>query len=158
MDGRDEESDNDGAIFEIKTEKRAIHSGIMFSMFEEKYPDCYVSYERYRAIFAITSHFNISFGYPRTDTCSTCDIFLAKLRCLEKDIEKPEDKQIQSFVKATIRRLRTENDLHKKRAEALYSRKLESKAASRHDTKKEASCMDYVKILPLPNINTNKFL
>lgn len=125
----------------------------MFSMFKEKYPDCSVSYESYRTIF--TKQFNISFGYPRTDTCSICDIFLAKLKCLEKDLEKPENKQKENILKATIRRLRTENDLHKKRAETFYSRKRKSKAASRQDTKTEAICMDYGKNLPLPNINTN---
>lgn len=115
----------------------------MFSMFRNKYPDCSVSYESYRTIF--TKHFNISFGYPRTDTCSICDSFLAKLRCMEKDIEKQTE----------VSRLRTENDLHKKRAEEFYTRKRRSKAVSRQDTKKESICMDYGRNLHLPNINTN---
>lgn len=34
------------------------------------------SYESYRHIF--NTQFNISFGYPRMDTCSTCDTYLVK--------------------------------------------------------------------------------
>lgn len=40
----------------------------MHKLFKEKYPDVKVSYESYRTVF--NNHFNISFGYPRTDTCS----------------------------------------------------------------------------------------
>lgn len=33
----------------------------------------------------LNSEFNISFGNPRTDTCKTCDKFLAKLKTLSPD-------------------------------------------------------------------------
>lgn len=43
----------------------------LLSMFLEKYPEIEISYETFREHFA--TNFNIGFGYPRTDTCSTCD-------------------------------------------------------------------------------------
>ena len=49
----------------------------MFSLFIETNPDVSVSYESYRTI--INGSFNISFGYPRADTCSKCDELIAKL-------------------------------------------------------------------------------
>lgn len=43
----------------------------LYKMFKEKYPDTQVSCKSYRKIFS--ENFNISFGYPRSDTCSTCN-------------------------------------------------------------------------------------
>lgn len=54
----------------------------MFIMFKEKHPTIVVSYETYRCILNL--EFNISFGYPCTDTCTTCDEFLNKLKHLQK--------------------------------------------------------------------------
>lgn len=48
----------------------------IFDLFKDKYSEYPVSYESYRSIF--NNNFNISFGYPRTDTCSTCDKFTAE--------------------------------------------------------------------------------
>lgn len=124
----------------------------MFTMFKDKHPDCSVSYESYRTIF--TQNFNISFGYPRTDTCSICDTFLAKLKCLQKDIETADEPQKEK-LSIEIKRSTTENKLHKKRAQEFYTRKRKSKIASRQDVRKESICMDYGRNLPVPNITTN---
>ena len=43
-----------------------------------------VSYEYYRAIF--TDNFNIGFGYPRSDTCSTCDEDKSEIKIEEKKL------------------------------------------------------------------------
>lgn len=54
----------------------------LLAMFLEKHPSVEISYEKFRDYFV--SNFNISFGYPRTDTCSTCDAQKAQ----EENIEK----------------------------------------------------------------------
>lgn len=54
----------------------------MYDMYEEKDQ---LSYETYSSIFVI--HFNIGFGYPRSDTCSTCDEFLAKIKVLRVNLK-----------------------------------------------------------------------
>lgn len=53
----------------------------MYSMFKDKYPGIKVSYQTYREIFK--RDFNLSFGYPRSDTCSQCDEFNAKMKAID---------------------------------------------------------------------------
>ncbi|KAK4874033.1 hypothetical protein RN001_013393 [Aquatica leii] len=54
----------------------------MHRMFLEDYPNKKISYETYRTIFV--TEFNISFGYPRTDTCNSCDEYKAQKSILSK--------------------------------------------------------------------------
>lgn len=57
----------------------------MHEMFLQKHPEevTNVSYETYRTV--LNRDFNISFGYPRSDTCSYCDAFVAKQKCLSRN-------------------------------------------------------------------------
>lgn len=53
----------------------------MYQLYKELYGRLHpVSYEAYRKIF--NSKFNISFGYPRSDSCSTCDKHSAEIKVL----------------------------------------------------------------------------
>ena len=114
----------------------------MFQLFKEKHPNLSVSYDTYRNIF--NTKFNISFGYPRTDTCSTCDEFTATLKSLD-----PVNDALQ------IEALSTENKLHKIRAQVFYDKKRASRKKARTTTDFEAIAMDYQKNISLPNISTN---
>lgn len=87
----------------------------MYKLFKEKYPTITVSYVTYREIF--NKKFNLTFGYPRTNTCSACDKVQAKLKSLN-----PEKDAIQ------IRKLNMENDLHKRKAQAFYDFKKKQKS------------------------------
>ena len=49
----------------------------MFEQLREQSPASTTFYESYRKIF--NNKFNISFGYPKSDTCSTCDDSLQNL-------------------------------------------------------------------------------
>lgn len=128
----------------------------MYNMYKNTIEDqqyC-VSYETYRSIFS--RDFNISFGYPRSDTCSICDEYLANIRSLEakmKNVSGNVTEKIQLDVK--ISTLRQENLLHKHKAEQFYSRKKAAKLSCRVNQNKEAICMDFAKNLPVPNISTN---
>lgn len=100
-------------------------------------------------------NFNISFGYPRTDTCSTCDQYLSKIKCLENELSSKTVADEQKHLNTEIRNLTTENRVHKARAQEFYNRKKKSKFASRKDKSQESICMDFGKNFPLPNISTN---
>ncbi|CAH1099465.1 unnamed protein product [Psylliodes chrysocephalus] len=103
----------------------------MWEMFKNMHPGNKVSYEIHRTIF--TTDFNIAFGYPRTDTCSTCDEYLAKIKSLEHEKQNasnenpvytsPNKKQkigrTKEDITAEIKQLTTLHDLH------LYIRKLD---------------------------------
>lgn len=125
----------------------------MFKMFAESHPEMKVSYESYRRIF--NTKFNISFGYPRTDTCSTCDEFLVKIKCLETDVLKRENANEKDALQKEIKRLTVENELHKRKAEVFYNRKRTAKKSSKVSATEEAICLDFGKNLCVPNITTN---
>lgn len=113
----------------------------MFKMFQEKNPDISVSYDTYKHIF--NGKFNLSFGYPRTDTCSSCDKFNANLKTLSNgDDEK-------------IRKLTLENELHKRKAQTFYDRKKSARLRAKRDPNFLAIAMDFQKNVSLPKISTN---
>ena len=56
----------------------------MFDLFKINYGNDKLSSESYCNIFNI--NFNISFGYPRTDTCSKCDEFKIKIEAIKIEL------------------------------------------------------------------------
>lgn len=125
----------------------------MFKMFQETHPTCSVSYETYRKIF--NTKFNISFGFPRSDTCSICDKFSVTFKALEAQLSHATDGKERSDVQSNIRREKIEHELHRRKAEAFYQRKRQSRQRSRKFTNTESICMDFQRNLPCPNISTN---
>lgn len=58
----------------------------MYKQFCESNANNVLSYESYRKI--INKKFNISFGYPKTDTRSECDLYNIKLKFLNDEKEE----------------------------------------------------------------------
>lgn len=115
----------------------------MYQMFtEENSNEKLVSYESYRHIF--NTQFNIAFGYPRMDTCSTCDAYLAKAKVLE------EEKKLDELKQLTIL-----NKLHLTKAHVFYDRKKKAKKQSKNQEDFLAIAIDFQKNISLPNITTN---
>lgn len=114
-------------------------------LFLEKYPHHTLSYETYRSEF---QKYNISFGYPRSDTCSTCDRINAGVTSLSKQDGTPEN--VQEIKKLTI-----EKKVHLAKAGVFYDRKKSSKLMARNDCEFEAIAIDFQKNISLPNITTN---
>lgn len=81
----------------------------------------YVSYESYRNIF--NKRFNVSFGYPRSDTCSTCDIHTVKCNQLLTNIKTMPNGEEKTKIEANLKRMLTLKKLHLKKAETFYKRK-----------------------------------
>ncbi|CAH1106667.1 unnamed protein product [Psylliodes chrysocephalus] len=108
--------------------------------------------ETYRTIFI--TYFNIPFGYSGTDTCTTCDEYLAKMKCLEHENEKL-DQTKKEDITAKIKQLTTSHDLHLCKAKSFYSIKKQSKLSSRKSNVTESICIDFGKHFPIPKITTN---
>ena len=125
----------------------------MHKMFEEKYPNVICSYESYRSIF--NKDFNVSFGYPRSDTCSTCDKYAAQKKYLEKQLADEKDEEKKGKLLSENRKIDIEHEVHLAKAKVFYDRKKAARKASRTTPHKEAICMDYAKNYPCPNIATN---
>ncbi|KAF6033697.1 hypothetical protein EB796_007999 [Bugula neritina] len=53
----------------------------MRTLFQDAHPPYDVSHETYHNL--LYENFNISFGYPRKDTCSTCDELVLKIQYAE---------------------------------------------------------------------------
>ena len=114
----------------------------MFKMFQEKYPTISISYHSYKHVF--NTKFNLSFGYPRTDTCSACDKFHATLRTLSADTDA-----------AKIKQLTVENELHKRKAQTFYDRKRNARLEGKREPDRLFIAMDFQKNISLPKVSTN---
>ncbi|XP_044760901.1 uncharacterized protein LOC123318356 [Coccinella septempunctata] len=62
---------------------KKLHRMYIYYIMSEN-PDNLVGYTTFREIFE--QNFNISFGYPRKDTCSTCDLQKSEISLLERQI------------------------------------------------------------------------
>ena len=91
----------------------------------------------YRDIF--NYEYNISFGFPRTDVCDTCEKYNADIK--SATVNKKSD---------LILRLKTDHNVHKRKGDAFYEQIRGDKdlALATGDTKVIA--MDYQKNLLLP--------
>lgn len=126
----------------------------LHNMYASKHPRNLISYEKFREIFS--TKFNISFGYPRSDTCSTCDKFKVDEQKLQGDLAVPANKEeAVNKIKKEIRHVQLNMKLHKLRADTFYKRKRQARKKTKKDTTIEAITMDFQKNLPLPNISTN---
>lgn len=114
----------------------------LYHMFKEKFPNVKLSYESYRTIF--NTEYNISFGYPRTDTCPTCDEHISKRKQFQLDKNLDELKKIDEEILQ-----------HKRNADKFYQKKRKSRKESKQNAKVVSICMDYCKNVSLPNITTN---
>lgn len=124
----------------------------MFKMFQEDNENA-CSLESYRTIF--NNEFNISFGYPRTDTCSTCDSYVVKKNYLDKQLAEENDKDKKLAFSSELKQISIDHDLHLAKSQTFYDRKRNAKILSRKSRNKEAMCLDFSKNYPCPNINTN---
>ncbi|XP_039290187.1 uncharacterized protein LOC120352657 [Nilaparvata lugens] len=126
----------------------------MYNMYKEKFPDHKVSYEKYREIF--NSKFNISFGYPRSDTCSFCDKVSVQIDALNDKIKKTNpDLNEYKELSVELESLQTKKELHLRKAKTFYDRKRAARQEAQKNPQKEAIAMDFEKNLPVPNIQTN---
>lgn len=124
----------------------------MYKMFKEKHGDTKISYDSYRSIF--NEKFNISFGYPRSDTCSFCDEINVKLQNIHSKLSKAIDVEKEGILQQ-LKKLEIDKSIHLRKANTFYSRKTEAKKRSRKEENIEAICIDYSKNLSVPNISTN---
>lgn len=126
----------------------------IFHMFIEKNPDVTLKmYETYRNIF--NAEFNISFGYPRTDTCSQCDALQANKKSLEAEllVAKTDNEKLE--IEKKITGLESDKQIHLMKANKWYELKRRAKRLSKVDNKREAIVVDYAKNLQVPNVTTN---
>lgn len=79
----------------------------MHEMFLLVHPEeaCNVSYENYRTI--LNRDFNISFGYPRSDRCSYCDVFLAKQKCLQIELAESINTEAKNNLLKGLKKIET---------------------------------------------------
>lgn len=59
-------------------------------------------YETYQSISV--NHFNIGFGNPTSDTCTTCDKFLAKTKPLKVNLNRPYELEESDFTNEKVRK------------------------------------------------------
>lgn len=125
----------------------------MHKLFKELHPNIPVSYDSYRSVF--NTDFNISFGYPRTDTCSFCDEMNIKLESMMNDLKSVKSQEERVEIEESIKKKETELKLHKLKAQKFYDLKRKARKAASKTKTFEAICIDYGKNLSVPNVSTN---
>ncbi|GFS25892.1 hypothetical protein ElyMa_005195300 [Elysia marginata] len=125
----------------------------MHAMFVEKHPNVKCSYDTYRDTF--NNKFNISFGYPRKDTCTTCDKLKVKLDSLNCKLNQTSlDSDTSIDLQRRKDRITATLELHQRKGEVFYERKKASRIEAQNNDDVEAVCFDFQKNLPLPNVTT----
>ena len=122
-----------------------------FERFREQSPASTTSYESYRKIF--NNKFNISFGYPRSDTCSTCERLAAKLACLDSEIQA--DAGDAPAHQEERRQTNVEKGLHQRKAQVFYDRKRAAITMGQQDHTTLAVAFDFQKEVPVTNKTTS---
>ncbi|CAH1999683.1 unnamed protein product [Acanthoscelides obtectus] len=89
-------------------------------------------------------HFNLSFGYPRSDTCATCDLLKIQLDAASTDELKQQ--------------LKVQKDVHLRKAQALYDDLKEKTEMARTNETVETICFDYQQNLPVPVLTTEGYI
>ena len=89
-----------------------------------------------------TEQFNIGFGYPRKDTCSTCDSMTIKLQAPNLSPEQTAP-------------LLQEKELHLRKAQVFYDRKKQARQDGQTKATHAALVFDFSKNLSSPNITTS---
>jgi len=78
-------------------------------MFDNKSPECKISYESFRNIFE--TKFNMGFGYPRKATCCVCYFLKAEIATLTEKLKNATP------TSALSTHTDIEKELHKKNLE-----------------------------------------
>ena len=103
---------------------------------EENHENLLVSYDYYLTYF--NQNFNFSFGYPKSDTCSTCDQ-------LEVQLNASSDSAVQSSI-------RLQKEDHLRKAENFYSSLRTDTILAKQNSHIATLTFDFQQNLPLPNI------
>jgi len=125
----------------------------MHRLYKKAYPTNKVSLSSYKKIFY--NNFNISFGYPRCDTCSTCDAYIVKCKEIQNELSACAGDDRKSEIVKEQNELRVQQEIHKRKADTFYVRKRGAKNRAKDDSTYLAIAMDFCKNLPCPNIPTN---
>lgn len=76
--------------------------------YNDKDPENIVGYTTSRHIFE--QQFNISFGYPREDTCSACDVYKAEVKLIENQIATSVDIDTKNSLNKTLKKKSIEHE------------------------------------------------
>jgi hypothetical protein len=83
-------------------------------------------------------NFNVSFGYPRKDTCSTCYLFTAEVRAIESGLKTfPEGSKKRLESEKKLKNLSEQSKLHLLKANMFYVRKRNLRLASEKSAERE---------------------
>ncbi|KAF2906166.1 hypothetical protein ILUMI_00004 [Ignelater luminosus] len=97
-----------------------------------------ITYDFYYRYFV--EHFNLSFGFPRTDTCSTCDMINVQIE------SAPNRKEKQCILQR--------KELHLRKAQAFYDDLKAKTQLAETDPTVETLCFDYQQNLPVSLLTT----
>lgn len=110
---------------------------IMYQLFKSVYPDSTVKYEFYLKYFH--ENFNLRFGRPQIDVCSSCEELETKLK----------NPHLSQTVKLTVK---GELQVHKRRSKKFYNELRDTRELCKSDETVCGLVFDFMQNLPLPHI------
>ena len=108
----------------------------MYRLLKEKNPDLKCSYQFFVEFF--NSNYNLSFGRPQIDTCSTCEELLLKLKSPHLNDNAKRAAEPELLV-------------HKRKSKKFYNA-LKHEAEVKDEPQVLSLCMDFMQNVPLPQI------
>lgn len=93
----------------------------LHAFYKYKHPENVEGYTTFRDIFE--QKFNISFGYPRKDTCNVCDVYKSEVKLIENQINTCVDNETKNSLNKILKQKLIEHELHKKKCDKFYELK-----------------------------------
>lgn len=112
-----------------------------------------VGYTTFRDIFE--QKFNISFEYPRKDTCIVGDVYKSEVKLIENQIATCVDNETKNSLNKALKKKSIDHELHKRKGDKFYEPKKKYRRTAKDTRDLEAIVMDYQRNLPTLNITTN---
>lgn len=111
------------------------------AFYNDKHPENIVGYTTFHNIFK--QKFNISFGYPRKDTCSVCDVYKAEVKLIENQIATCVDNDTKNSLNKALKKESIEHELHQRKGDKFYELKRKYRRTAKKTPDLEAIVIDY---------------
>ncbi|KAG5870627.1 hypothetical protein JTB14_028799 [Gonioctena quinquepunctata] len=120
--------DEDNVVSHIESFKGSHYS--MIKTKKKKYPPESLNKEKIYELYLA------GFGYPRSDTCGSCDKYQAEVKVINCKLQEMKIKgECKVRLSEQLRKLEKENLVHKKRAQTFYDRKKNCKSRLKQENK-----------------------
>ena len=89
----------------------------MQRLYKDAHPTNKVSLSSYKKVFY--NNFNTSLGYPRCDTCSTCNEYIVKCKEIQQELSASENNETKTEFLKKQEELEFQQGIHERKADTF---------------------------------------